>query len=67
MRAPGEGLTSTTDAIGKDTFKITASGLKPKTAFTVFLLQKAGAPFGAAEYIGDFFTDAWGKGTARST
>jgi hypothetical protein len=53
----------TTDAIGKDTFKINASGLKPKTAFTVFLLQQAGAPFGAAEYIGDFFTDRYGKGS----
>jgi hypothetical protein len=51
----------TTDTIGKDTFKITASGLRPKTDFTVFLLEKARAPFGAAEYIGDFTTDQWGK------
>jgi hypothetical protein len=53
----------TTNRIGKDTFTIEASGLKPKTDFTVFLLEKAGAPFGAAEYIGDFTTDGRGKAT----
>jgi hypothetical protein len=53
----------TTAAKGKDTFTISASGLKPKTDFTVFLLQKAGAPFGAAEYIGDFTTDRHGDAT----
>jgi len=31
----------------------------------VFLLEKAGAPFGAAEYIGDFTTNKWGN--ARNT
>lgn len=51
----------TTDAIGKDTFEISASGLQPKTAFTVFLIEKAGAPFGAVEYIGDITTDAYGE------
>ena len=55
----------TTDKIGKDRFTITARGLKPRTDFTVFLLQQAGAPFGAAEYIGDFTTDRWGKATNR--
>ncbi|MFP5345626.1 MAG: hypothetical protein ACLGIA_01135 [Actinomycetes bacterium] len=50
-----------TDSIGKDVFKIEASGLRPKTDYTVFLLEKAGAPFGAAEYIGDFTTDTWGR------
>src|SRR5215218_8243302 len=35
----------TTDEIGKDTFQIRASGLQPKTDFTVFLIEKAGAPF----------------------
>ena len=39
-----------------------ASGLKPRTAFTVFLIEKAGAPFGAVEYIGDFTTDRYGQG-----
>ena len=53
----------TTNKIGKDTFTIEASGLKPKTDFTVFLLEKAAAPFGAAEYIGDFTTDGRGKAT----
>jgi hypothetical protein len=50
----------TTDAIGKDTFRIHASGLRPKTDFTVFLIEKAGAPFGAVEYIGDFTTNRHG-------
>lgn len=53
----------TTDALGKDTFTIRASGLKPNTDFTVFLLEKAGAPFGAAEYIGDFTTNRRGAAT----
>jgi hypothetical protein len=57
----------TTAAIGKDSFTVQASGLRPKTDFTVFLLEKAGAPFGAAEYIGDFSTDRWGNGTGRFT
>ncbi len=51
----------TTEERGKDTFRIVASGLKPRTAFTVFLLEKSGAPFGAAEYIGDFDTDRYGS------
>jgi len=51
----------TTDAVGKDKFRIVASGLKPNTDFTVFLIEKAGAPFGAVEYIGDFTTDSYGK------
>jgi hypothetical protein len=51
----------TTDAVGKDKFHIVASGLKPDTDFTVFLIEKAGAPFGAVEYIGDFTTDRYGK------
>lgn len=52
----------TTDKRGKDTFTIYASGLRPKTAFTVFLLEKATPKFGAAEYIGDFTTNKWGRG-----
>ena len=51
----------TTDAVGKDKFHLAASGLKPNTDFTVFLIEKAGAPFGAVEYIGDFTTDSYGK------
>src|SRR5450631_666037 len=51
----------TTNTKGFDTFTITATGLKPKTDFTVFLLEKSGAPFGAAEYIGDVTTDKRGN------
>lgn len=51
----------TTDTLGKDTFRIKASGLRPKTDYTVFLLEKAAAPFGAAQYIGDFTTDNHGR------
>src|SRR5262245_51520857 len=52
----------TTDAIGKDTFRIHARGLRPRTAFTVFLLEQPGPPFGHAEYIGDFSTNRLGRG-----
>jgi hypothetical protein len=55
----------TTDQVGKDTFSIQAHGLKPRTDFTVFLLEKSGAPFGAAEYIGDFTTNRWGRANNR--
>jgi hypothetical protein len=51
----------TTDDVGFDTFKIRASGLKRNTAFTVFLIEKAGAPFGHVEYIGDIFTNRYGR------
>ena len=51
-----------TDPKGRDDFEIDASGLPPKTDFTVFLLEIPGAPFGAAEYIGDFTTDSHGRG-----
>jgi hypothetical protein len=47
---------------GRDEFEISASGLPPKTDFTVFLLEVPGAPFGAAEYIGDFTSDSHGRG-----
>lgn len=50
----------TTDAIGYDTFRVRASGLPKNTAFTVFLLEKAASPFGAAEYIGDFTSNSHG-------
>lgn len=55
----------TADALGKDTFRIRAAGLRRHTTFTVFLLEKATAPFGAAEYIGDFTTNR--KGEAENT
>src|SRR5262245_1863617 len=50
----------TTDVRGFDVFRVHGEGLPPNTSFTVFLLQQAGAPFGAAEYIGDFTSDAFG-------
>jgi hypothetical protein len=53
-----------TDRVGFDDFEVTASGLPAKTDFTVFLLQQADSPFGAAEYIGDITTNS--KGSARN-
>jgi len=51
----------TADEVGSDRFRIRASGLQPRTPYTVFLLEKAGPGFGAAEYIGDFTTNRWGR------
>ena len=52
---------STTDAIGFDILRVKARHLAPNRDFTVFLLETAGSPFGAAEYIGDISTDARGN------
>jgi len=52
----------TTDEKGFDSFEIRAQNLPPNRDFTVFLLEQARAPFGAAEYIGDFSTDKDGDG-----
>jgi hypothetical protein len=52
----------TTDKAGADGFEIQAKNLPPNRDYTVFLLQTAGAPFGAAEYIGDFSTNPAGNG-----
>jgi len=49
------------DVEGFDEFKISAQGLVPNVSYTVFLLETPVSPFGAAEYIGDFTTDAQGK------
>lgn len=51
----------TTDQHGFDRFEIDAHHLPPNRDFTIFLLQQAGAPFGAAQYIGDFSTDTGGN------
>ncbi|SRR6266540_242020 len=51
-----------TDERGFDKFEISARNLPPNREYTIFLLQQAGAPFGAAEYIGDFSTNADGNG-----
>jgi hypothetical protein len=50
-----------TDAVGFDEFNISAKGLPKYTPFTVFLLEQADSPFGAAEYIGDITTDNKGR------
>ena len=52
---------STTDAIGFDILRVKARHLAPNRDFTVFLLEQAASPFGAAEYIGDISTDAHGN------
>ena len=52
---------STTDRIGFDKFKVRARGLAPDRDYTVFLLETAGPPFGAAEYIGDITSDKHGN------
>jgi hypothetical protein len=54
-------LKLTTDKTGFDVFKIRARDLPPSRSFTVFLLEQAGTPFGAAEYIGDFTTNPHGN------
>lgn len=55
----------TTDKKGFDVFDLTARHIAPNRDYTVFLLESAGAPFGAAEYIGDLSTDADGNGRAQ--
>jgi hypothetical protein len=57
----------TTATTGKDVFRIKAEDLPPNRDFTVFLLEQAGAPFGAAEYIGDLSTNAHGDGSNTFT
>jgi hypothetical protein len=56
---------STTDEIGFDSFTVRARHLPPNRSFTVFLLETAAQPFGAAEYIGDITTDD--EGNAKNT
>jgi hypothetical protein len=55
-------LKPTTGKKGFDTFDIRARNLPPNRDFTVFLLEQAGSPFGAAEYIGDVSTNGQGDG-----
>jgi hypothetical protein len=50
---------------GVDTLDLKAEGLPRNTTFTVFLTELPGAPFGAAEYIGEFTTNAAGRGSVR--
>jgi hypothetical protein len=55
----------TTDKLGFDVFDITARHIAPNRDYTVFLLEQAGSPFGAAEYIGDLSTNDEGNGKAE--
>jgi len=54
-------LESSTDQKGFDKLRIHARRLPPNRDFTVFLLETAGSPFGAAQYSGDITTDAKGR------
>ena len=53
------------DERGVDTLDLHASGLRPNTTFAVFLTETPVPPFGAVEYIGDFTTNAAGRGSVR--
>jgi hypothetical protein len=55
-------LFETVDQVGFDRLRVRVRGLPPKHAFTIFLLEQAATPFGAAEYIGDVFTGPGGRG-----
>lgn len=55
----------TTAKKGFDIFDIRARHIAPDRDYTVFLLEQAGAPFGAAEYIGDLSTNSQGNGRAE--
>jgi hypothetical protein len=55
----------TTDKKGFDIFDIRARHIAPNRDYTVFLLQQAGAPFAAADYIGDLSTNDEGNGDAQ--
>jgi hypothetical protein len=48
-----------------DTLDLHAEGLRPNTTFAVFLTQMPVPPFGAVQYIGDFTTNAAGRGSVR--
>ena len=53
---------------GVDTLRLQASGLPPNTEFTVFLTEFDAfttPPFGDSVYIGDFTTNAHGKGSLK--
>ena len=53
------------DVRGVDTLDLHAEGLRPNTTFAVFLTEMPVAPFGAVQYIGDFTTNAAGRGSVR--
>ena len=53
------------DSRGVDTLDLRAEGLRPNTTFAVFLTELPVPPFGAVQYIGDFTTNAAGRGHVR--
>src|SRR5215831_13132317 len=53
------------DERGVDTLDLHAEGLRPNTTFAVFLTEMPVPPFGAVQYIGDFTTNAAGRGSVR--
>src|SRR5215467_1699718 len=53
------------DVRGVDILDLHAEGLRPNTTFAVFLTQMPVPPFGAVQYIGDFTTNAAGRGSVR--
>ena len=53
------------DIRGVDTLDLHAEGLRPNTTFAVFLTEMPVPPFGAVQYIGDFTTNATGRGSVR--
>jgi hypothetical protein len=50
---------------GVDTLDLKAEGLPPNTSFAVFLTESAVGSVGAVQYIGDFTTNAAGRGSLR--
>jgi hypothetical protein len=50
---------------GRDVLLVNATGLQPDTSFTTFLVEEPADPFGAAEYIGDFQADKYGRAHAE--
>jgi hypothetical protein len=56
---PGE------DIRGVDTLDLRAEGLRPNTTFAVFLTEMPVPHFGEVQYIGDFTTNAAGRGSVR--
>jgi hypothetical protein len=53
------------ETLGVDTLDLKAQGLKSDTTFAVFLTELPVAPFGAVQYVGDFTTNAAGRGSLR--
>ena len=53
------------DVRGVDILDLHAEGLRPYTTFAGLLTEMPVAPFGAVQYIGDFTTNAAGRGSVR--